>query len=277
MSPRPVELLEELLDTAYDVARAAGAAALAWRERTGLLVQEKTGPGDLVSQADRDAEQAARDVLARRRPQDAVTGEEAGTTDPTTSADRIRWLVDPIDGTTNYVYGRDDWTVSVAAVDADSGAVLAGVVTEPATGRATGARIGGGTRSDGRLVQVRATTSLRHVVADVGLGRAAHRPLAGRLFELVVPQLRDVRRSGSAALALVHVATGRADASWGPGLQPWDAAAGLLLVAEAGGVVGDLDGPGDGAFPASGNVLAAAPAVFEPLRRLLGEVYRSPG
>ena len=277
MSPRPVGLLEELLDTAYDVARAAGAAALAWRERTGLLVQEKTGPGDLVSQADRDAEQAARDVLARRRPQDAVTGEEAGTTDPTTSADRIRWLVDPIDGTTNYVYGRDDWTVSVAAVDADSGAVLAGVVTEPATSRATGARLGGGTRSDGRLVQVRATTSLHHVVADVGLGRAAHRPLAGRLFELVVPQLRDVRRSGSAALALVHVATGRADASWGPGLQPWDAAAGLLLVAEAGGVVGDLDGPGNGAFPASGNVLAAAPAVFEPLRRLLGEVYRSSG
>lgn len=276
MSSRPAALLEELLDTAYDVARAAGAVALAWRQRTGLLVQEKTGPGDLVSQADRDAEQAARDVLTRRRPQDAVTGEEAGTTDPLSSADQVRWLIDPIDGTTNYVYGRDDWTVSVAAVDAGSGAVLAGVVTEPATGRATGARLGGGTRCDGRLVQVRSTTSLREVVADVGLGRAAHRPRAGRLFELAVPQLRDVRRSGSAALALVHVATGRADACWGPGLQPWDAAAGLLLVTEAGGIVGDLHGPGDGTFPASGNVLATAPAVFEPLRRLLCEVYGTP-
>lgn len=276
MSPRSAELLEELLDTAYDVARAAGAAALAWRERTGLIVQEKTGPGDLVSQADRDAEQAARDVLARRRPGDAVTGEEAGTTCGTDLADQVRWLVDPIDGTTNYVYGRDDWAVSVAAVDADSGAVLAGVVAEPASGRLTGARLGGGTRCNGRLVQIRATTSLDQVVADVGLGRAAHRPLAGRLFELAVPQLRDLRRSGSAALALVHVATGRADACWGPGLQPWDAAAGLLLVVEAGGVVGDLDGPGDGAFPASGNVLAAAPAVFEPLRHLLCEVYGSP-
>ena len=276
MSTRSAELLEELLDTAYDVARAAGAAALAWRERTGLIVQEKTGPGDLVSQADRDAEQAARDVLARRRPGDAVTGEEAGTTCGTDLADQVRWLVDPIDGTTNYVYGRDDWAVSVAAVDADSGAVLAGVVAEPASGRLTGARLGGGTRCNGRLVQIRATTSLDQVVADVGLGRAAHRPLAGRLFELAVPQLRDLRRSGSAALALVHVATGRADACWGPGLQPWDAAAGLLLVVEAGGVVGDLDGPGDGAFPASGNVLAAAPAVFEPLRHLLCEVYGSP-
>ena len=276
MSPRSAELLEELLDTAYDVARAAGAAALAWRERTGLIVQEKTGPGDLVSQADRDAEQAARDVLARRRPGDAVTGEEAGTTCGTDLADQVRWLIDPIDGTTNYVYGRDDWAVSVAAVDADSGAVLAGVVAEPAGGRVTGARLGGGTRCNGRLVQIRATTSLDQVVADVGLGRAAHRPLAGRLFELAVPQLRDLRRSGSAALALVHVATGRADACWGPGLQPWDAAAGLLLVVEAGGVVGDLDGPGDGAFPASGNVLAAAPAVFEPLRHLLCEVYGSP-
>ena len=276
MSPRSAELLEELLDTAYDVARAAGAAALAWRERTGLIVQEKTGPGDLVSQADRDAEQAARDVLARRRPGDAVTGEEAGTTCGTDLADQVRWLIDPIDGTTNYVYGRDDWAVSVAAVDADSGAVLAGVVAEPASGRLTGARLGGGTRCNGRLVQIRATTSLDQVVADVGLGRAAHRPLAGRLFELAVPQLRDLRRSGSAALALVHVATGRADACWGPGLQPWDAAAGLLLVVEAGGVVGDLDGPGDGAFPASGNVLAAAPAVFEPLRHLLCEVYGSP-
>lgn len=276
MSTRSAELLEELLDTAYDVARAAGAAALAWRERTGLIVQEKTGPGDLVSQADRDAEQAARDVLARRRPGDAVTGEEAGTTCGTDLADQVRWLIDPIDGTTNYVYGRDDWAVSVAAVDADSGAVLAGVVAEPAGGRVTGARLGGGTRCNGRLVQIRATTSLDQVVADVGLGRAAHRPLAGRLFELAVPQLRDLRRSGSAALALVHVATGRADACWGPGLQPWDAAAGLLLVVEAGGVVGDLDGPGDGAFPASGNVLAAAPAVFEPLRHLLCEVYGSP-
>ena len=268
----PEALLEELLDTAREVATAAGEVALGWQGRL-LRVEEKTGPGDLVSQADREAELAARAVLARRRPDDPVLGEEGGGSAGTGG---VRWLVDPIDGTTNHIYGRDDWAVSVAAVDSADGRVLAGVVAEPAVGRVTSARLGGGTWCAGHRVQVRDATSLSYVVAELGLGRGARRPLAGRLVSILLPALRDVRRGGSAAVALAAVATGRVDPSWGPGLQAWDAAAGLLLVAEAGGVVGDLDGPVPGRFPASQEVLAAGPRVFESLRALLVEVYGAP-
>lgn len=264
--------LDELLDTAYEVARAAGAVALGWRGRSTLLVEQKTGPGDLVSQADREAEQAARQVLSRRRPDDAVTGEEAGAVAGTAG---ISWLVDPIDGTTNYLYGRDDWAVSVAAVDDTDGRVLAAVVSEPAVGRVTGARLGGGTWCDGTQVHVLDPDRLDHVMVDLGLGRADRRSRSGDLVATLVPLLRDVRRGGSAAVGLASVATGRVDASWGPGLQPWDGAAGLLLVSEAGGVVGDLDGPAAGGIPASGDVLAAGPAVFEALRSLLLAAYAS--
>lgn len=267
----PEDLLEDLLDTAREVARAAGDVALGWRDRVhALAVEEKTGPGDLVTQADRDAEQAAREVLARRRPQDAVVGEEHLAT---TGASGLTWYVDPIDGTTNYVYGRDEWAVSVAAVRDEDALVLAGVVAEPPYGHVTQARRGGGTLLDGHPVRVRVPTALDQVVVEVGLGRAAHRARSGRLLNTLVPRLRDVRRTGSAAIALAQVASGRVDASWGPDLQPWDLAAGLVLVSEAGGEVGDLDGPSPGRLVRSGHVLAGHPDVTAPLRRLLAPVY----
>lgn len=262
--------LDALLEVALEVAQAAGDVALDWAARAeALQVEQKTGPGDLVSQADRQAEEAARAVLARRRPDDAVIGEEAGGQ---AAADGIAWYVDPIDGTTNYLYGRDDWAVSVAAVDAATGTVLAGVVAEPAVGHVTDARLGGGTRFDGRVVHVRPPARLDHLVVEVGLGRAERRARSGRLLEVLVPLLRDVRRGGSAATSLAQVATGRADVSWGPDLQPWDLAAGVLLVTEAGGAVGDLVDLARGGLPAQ-DVLAAHPDVIAPVRDLLRSVY----
>lgn len=268
-------LPEQLLDVAREAAQAAARTALAWRVRAAdLRVEEKAGPADLVSQADRDAERAVREVLARRRPDDAVLGEEGGTEGGSTD---VVWVVDPVDGTTNYVYGRDEWAVSVAAVRATGavadGEVLAGVVTEPVVGRTTWACQGGGTWCDGVRVHVRPTTELAQVLVEVGLGRPPLRAQAGRLVELVDRRVRDVRRGGSAAIALAQVATGRADASWGPGLQVWDAAAGVLLVREAGGVVGDLTGALAEGIPPTGTVLSAAPGVFEGLRVVLAEVY----
>jgi myo-inositol-1(or 4)-monophosphatase len=271
---------EQLLEVAREAAEAAARSAMAWRARAAeLRVEEKAGPADLVSQADRDAERAVRTVLARTRPDDAVLGEEGGTAAGSTG---IVWVVDPVDGTTNYVYGRDEWAVSVAAVRVDgppgpatvaAGEVLAGVVTEPVVGRTTWARRGGGAWCDGVRLHVRPTTDLAQVLVEMGLGRPPLRQQAGRLVELVDRQVRDVRRGGSAAIALAQVATGRADASWGPGLQVWDAAAGVLLVREAGGTVGDLNGPLEDGIPPTGAVLSAAPGVFEALRSVLAEVY----
>ena len=259
-----------LLRTARAAASAGAEVARRWRaDADRLVVTEKAASDDLVSQADREAEQAVRAVLARDRPQDAVLGEEGGRRGGRSG---LCWVVDPIDGTTNYLYDRPDWAVSVAVVD-EAGAVLAAVVTEPALGRSTEAGAGCGTWADGRRVAPLQQTDLSRALVELNLGRPAQRPLAGRLLDALVPQVRDVRRGGSAAAALAQVATGRADAAWVPGLQPWDCAAGVLLVHEAGGTVGDLAGPTPGRVPDSGDVLAAPSGLWEPLRELLRPVY----
>ncbi|MCW2778437.1 MAG: hypothetical protein JWN17_2162, partial [Frankiales bacterium] len=260
--------LPDLLAVAVDTARAAGAVARRHQgDLAALTVEHKSGPSDLVSQADREAEQAARAVLADRRPDDAVVGEESAATDGTSG---VAWHVDPIDGTTNYLYGRDDWCVSVAAWQ--DGRALVGVVLEPVTDRLTTATAGGGAWCRGVRLQVRRPSSLEETVVELGLGRASRRAAAGRVFGELVPRVRDVRRGGSAAIALANVALGRADAVWSPGLQTWDLAAGVLLVVEAGGVVHDLDGAVDG-MPASGEVLAGDAATVARLRPLLQAAY----
>jgi myo-inositol-1(or 4)-monophosphatase len=112
---------------------------------------------------------------------------------------------------------------------------------------------------------------------ETNIGRPRQRGAVGRVSDALLRHVRDVRRGGSAAAALAQVATGRADAYWGPGLQPWDAAAGLLLVAEAGGRIGDLDGPSAGVWPSSGNVLASSKEIWEDLRVLLEEAFGADG
>lgn len=265
--------LDDLLATARAAAQAAADVATAWRRNAReLRVEEKAASDDLVSQADRDAERAARAVLRSAAPEDEIIGEEGGIA---AGRGAVRWLVDPIDGTTNYLYDRPDWAVSVAAVRVADGEILAGVVVEPATGRTTSARRGGGTSSDGRAARCARHGDLSRALVEINLGAPAQRRLAGATVDALVGHVRDVRRGGSAAVALAQVATGRADAYWGPGLQPWDAAAGLLLVAEAGGTIGDLDGPTVPRWPQAGDVLAAAPGLFAPLRKLLGPVRSS--
>lgn len=242
------------------------------RRRLGELeIEEKAASDDLVSDADRDAERAIRAVLGARRPDDAILGEEHGER-PGRSG--IRWLVDPIDGTTNYLYGRADWAVSVAAASEDDGRILAGVVAEPVLGLLTVAGADSGTAAASRRRRCRPHGDLSRALVELNLGRGSQRAAAGRLVAELGPQVRDLRRGGSAAAALAQVADGRADAYWGPGLQPWDGAAGALLVSEAGGTVGDLSGPTAGEWPASGDLLAAAPGLWEPLRELLARVYR---
>ena len=262
----------DLLAVAHEATEAGARVALRWRERAEQLrVEEKAGPADLVSQADREAEEAIRAVLALRRPDDGILGEEHGGA---AGRSGVRWLVDPIDGTTSYLYGRPDWAVSVAACDAADGRLLAGVVAEPAAGRSAGARAGGGTWAGGGRVAALRQDDLQRALIEVNLGRPEQRLRAGEMVAALAPRVRDLRRGGSAAAGLAAVATGRADAAWLPGLQPWDCAAGVLLVQEAGGVVGDLAGPSPGTWPAGGDVLAAAPGLFEPLRALLAPAYR---
>jgi myo-inositol-1(or 4)-monophosphatase len=270
-APAPIET-DELLAVARRAAEAGGEVAESWsRRRAELEVEEKAASDDLVSQADRDTERAIRAVLAEARPHDAVLGEEDGSV---AGESGIRWVVDPIDGTTDYLYGRPDWAVSVAAVREEDARTLAAVVAEPALCRLAEATLGGGAWSEGRRLRRRPTADLERALVGVNFGVPAQRGLAGDLVRALVPRVRDVRRGGSAAAALVQVADGRADAYWGPGLQAWDGAAGALIVNESGGTVGDLEGETAGDWPASGDVLATAPELWEPLRELIAGVYR---
>jgi myo-inositol-1(or 4)-monophosphatase len=268
------EEIEELLAVAHEAAREGAAMAMSWRRNlTALEVEEKAASDDLVSQADRDTERAIRAVLARLRPDDAVLGEEDGETG---EASAVRWLIDPIDGTTNYLYGRSEWAVSIAAVGRDDSRTLVGVVAEPALDRLSEAAAGRGAWAGGERLRCNPAADLSRALIEVNLGRPAQRAWAGAMVDALLPRVRDVRRGGSAAAALAQVADGRADGYWGPGLQPWDGAAGALLVAEAGGSLGDLGAQTGRCWPASGNVLAAPEPLWEPLRELLAEVYDDP-
>jgi myo-inositol-1(or 4)-monophosphatase len=263
-----VEGLPRLSLIARSAAEAGAKVAMKWRASAAALsVEEKAGPRDLVSRADREAENAIRSLLAQLRPDDAILGEEAGTT---TGVSGIEWAVDPIDGTTNYLYGRSDWAVSVAAYRQSDRRLLACAVAEPELGRTTVASAGGGICGD--LVPTSAAvgpTILSRALIEVNFGREEQKSRAAAMIAALVPRVRDVRRGGSAACALAQLATGRVDAVWAPGLQPWDCAAGVLLVQEAGGVVGDLDGPTRGTWPASGDVLATRSELWEPLSEVL--------
>lgn len=265
--PAPTELV--------DVARSAAAAGALvamhwWADHATLQIQEKGGPRDLVSRADREAEVAIREELARLRPTDGVLGEEGGAAEGTSG---IRWVIDPIDGTTSYLYGRADWAVSVAAVRSSDDVVIAAAVVEPVLGRTTSAQRGRGTFCNGERVRVSDVRSLAHALVEINFGRDDQREVAGMMVHKLAVRVRDLRRGGSAASALARVATGQADAAWTPGLQPWDCAAGVLLVEEAGGVVGDLNGPTEGVWPGSGDVLAANPTLWAALREILAPVY----
>src|SRR3954471_13998076 len=155
-----------LLAIAREAADAGAEVALQWWAKASTLdISEKAGPDDLVSQADTETEAAVHRVLIEHRPDDAVLGEETGLR---TGSSGVRWVVDPIDGTTNYLYGRPDWAVSVAAID-ETGRVLAGVVAEPALGRVTWAGAGGGTWADGVQVLPLAQSDLGRAVIEVNL------------------------------------------------------------------------------------------------------------
>jgi myo-inositol-1(or 4)-monophosphatase len=261
----------ELMSLAQSAARVGAQVAMEWFDQTRHLdIEEKNGPRDLVSRADRETEDAITAELLRARPEDGICGEERGTIVGTSG---VQWAVDPIDGTTNYLYGRPDWAVSVAAIGQEDGRLLAAAVCEPVLDRLTTAYVGGGTWSRGRRIAMTDQTSLDHALIELNLGRADQRGKAGAMIDALAPRSRDIRRGGSAACALAQVATGRADAVWAPGIQPWDGAAGVLLVHEAGGTVGDLSGPTPGAWPRSGDILATAPALWAGLHRLLTPIY----
>ncbi|ALO11527.1 Inositol-1-monophosphatase [Streptomyces venezuelae] len=257
-------LLAELLDLGLEAARRAGALLRDGRPDDLTVAKTKTSPIDVVTEMDIAAEKLITGFLAEHRPQDGFLGEE-GASSPGTSG--IRWVIDPLDGTVNYLYGQPTWAVSIAAER--DGETVVGVVEAPMRGETYRAVLGGGAYSGERRLAARPSPELDQALVGTGFGyiqsRRAHQ---ADVAQRVIPRVRDIRRGGSAAIDLCDVAAGRLDAYYERGLNPWDLAAGALIAREAGALTGGR--PGE---PESGELtLAASPGVFAPLQELLEEL-----
>lgn len=241
-----------VLDVAKDAARRGGQLLLDHRKRGLSGVMTKTTNTDLVSDADRAAEELVAALITAAFPDDGILGEEGASIDGSSGR---RWIVDPLDGTTNFVYGFESFCVSIGLED-ESGP-LAGCVHDPVRGETFTASRGAGAELDGQAIRPTTTVDVARALVGTGFSyRADQREWQARVVSHLLPRIRDIRRVGSAALDLCWVAAGRLDAHVERGLAPWDHAAGALIAAEAGAVVRrpEVSAPW-------GLVVAAAPGI----------------
>lgn len=263
MGAVPDAAVTSLLELAVAVANEAGALVEAALRADPEEVTTKTSATDLVTAADRATESLIAERLLAARPGDGFVGEEG---EPVKGTSGVTWVVDPIDGTTNFTYAYPAFCTSIGA-ELDGDPIL-GVVHDPVRGQTFAACKGGGATLNRRPITVRPPgPPLAHALVGTGFGYApARRAAQGAVLAQVLPEVRDIRRAGSAALDLCTVACGRLDAYYERGLQHWDHAAGALIAREAGAWVGTLEGlPLD----AERTVVAARPDLVEPLLALL--------
>jgi myo-inositol-1(or 4)-monophosphatase len=252
---------DELRRLAIAVAREAGDMVATGRRGAQLHTTSKSSPTDMVTQFDTASEALVVRRLTEARPDDGLVGEEGSST-PGTSG--ISWLVDPIDGTTNFLYDLPGWAVSIAAVGAEG--TLAGAVYVPSRGEVFSAARGDGAWLDDRPISCSTTTELAHALVATGFGYAPERRMAQAWRVAgMIGRVRDIRRLGAASVDLCHVACGRVDAYFEEGLGPWDLAAGELVAREAGCRSGDFHG--GPVRPAE--ALVAPPALFDDLAALV--------
>ncbi len=252
----------DLLELAAATAREAGRMLIDKRPDTGPeVVAVKSSATDVVTQMDQAAERLIRERIGAARPLDAFLGEEGGASEGSSG---IRWVIDPIDGTVNYLYDLADWAVSIAAEE--DGRTVAAVVEIPRRGWTFTATLGGGAFRNGEPVRCNAGVPLGSALVSTGFGYTPQRRSSqARVLAGVLPHVRDIRRNGAAAIDLCLVASGMVDAYYERGVQHWDIAAGRLIVTEAGGTIGGLEG----APPGPELTIAAATDLFGPLHDLL--------
>ena len=256
-------LLSELLDLALEAARRAGELLRDGRPADLGVAATKSSPIDVVTEMDIAAEKLITGFLSERRPEDGFLGEEGASTAGTSG---VRWVIDPLDGTVNYLYGLPTWAVSIAA-ERDGEAVV-GVVGAPMRGETYRAVLGGGAFANDKPVRCRPAAPLDQSLVSTGFNYVATvRSHQADVAQRLIPRLRDIRRSGSAAVDLCDVAAGRLDGYYERGLHPWDLAAGDLIAREAGALTGGRPGQ----RPSYDLTVAASPGVFEPLQSLLDE------
>jgi myo-inositol-1(or 4)-monophosphatase len=255
--------MHALLNVAVMAAHRGGDTLIRNLNKLDKLKVEKKGRNDFVSDADRAAEQAVIETILKHYPEHSILAEESGSHG---ESDHV-WIIDPLDGTTNYLHGFPVFCVSVGLVH--KGRLEHGAVYDPLRQDLFTASRGQGAQLNGRRIRVSGNSSLERALLGTGFpyrdSNLAIDPYL-RMLRKAIDSTAGIRRPGSAALDLCYVAAGRLDAFWETGLKPWDLAAGALIIREAGGIVSGIDGSED--FMDSGHVLTGTPKIYAALAKL---------
>lgn len=252
--------MHPMLNIATRAARAAGDIILRNIDKLDRLTIEVKGENDFVTKVDRKAEEVILDALHQAYPDHGIIAEESGRFNQDSP---YQWIIDPLDGTTNFLHGFPQYAVSIGLQH--KGRMEVGVVYDPHKNELFSAARGEGAQLNGRRLRVTPRNGLNNALIGTGFPFKQPQYLDTYLasFKAVHPKVAGIRRAGSAALDLAYVAAGRLDGFWEIGLNSWDMAAGVLLVREAGGIVTDFSGKGD--YLQTGNVIAAASKVYPAL------------
>lgn len=256
--------MQALLNTAIEAARRAGDLAMRYVKRLDELKVRSKSRNDFVTQVDLEAEHAIIEIIQARYPQHAIQGEETGIQE----GDETVWIIDPLDGTTNYLHGFPMFAVSIGVQV--KGRMTVGVVYDPNRQELFTAIRGVGAQLDGRRLRVKNQQKLEGALIGTGFPYRMNDQWMDTYlnqFRAVMQVAADCRRPGSAALDLCYLAAGRLDGFWEFGLQPWDIAAGSLILREAGGLISSMTDDGD--YMETGNIIAGTPKVHSELEKLL--------
>jgi len=262
--------MDEMLETAAEAARSAGDLIVRAARRLGEVGYSSKGHNDFVSETDTQAEQEIIRILRSTYPSHSILAEESGAL----SGDGYEWIIDPLDGTTNFLHSYPCYAVSIAL--AHDGVLEKAVVYDPTRPELFCAARDAGSTLYGWRLHVSDRTRLSESLLGTGFPFKCqeHLPAYMRTFEALLTASRGVRRAGAASLDLASVAAGRLDGFWEIGLRPWDMAAGALLVREAGGFVSDFSGGDD--FLSTGNIVAGTPAVWEQILETIKPLLPAP-
>jgi myo-inositol-1(or 4)-monophosphatase len=255
--------MNALQNVAIMAARRGGTILIRYLNKLDRLKVEKKGHNDFVSDADRAAEEAVIEVIHKHYPEHAILAEESGVSG---ESDTV-WIIDPLDGTTNFLHGFPQFCVSVGVQV--KGRIEAAAVYDPMRQELFAAARGDGATLDDRKIRVSGRKDLEHALIGTGFPFRQSDMDIGPYLEMlgkVVRNTSGVRRPGAAALDLCYVAAGRLDGFWETGLKPWDLAAGSLIIREAGGIVSGLDGSEN--YLDAGHILCGTPKIYAGLARL---------
>lgn len=255
---------QDLLRIAIEAARLASRVVASGQPTAFAGAQTKSTPTDMVTQVDKLSEETIRNFILTQRPEDGFIGEEGRHI----ASDGVTWVVDPIDGTTNFMYDFPAYAVSIAAKIEEE--TICGVVLDVPRGELYTAAKGAGAFRDGIPIAPRQCTNIAEALVSTGFAYdAQRRTTQARALAHIIADVRDIRRAGAASLDLAWVACGRTDGYYEAGLKPWDYAAAALIVQEAGGLVGSWDSTA----PSDEMTIAANPTLFYPLREMISKAF----